>query len=75
MYVPSTTTEEWRRERKAAGGRKSRPPRRWGDAELARLEGELSGLSVDAQAEALNTSRSSVDRMRRYLRDLESRSN
>lgn len=77
MYTPSTTSESWRRERKSAGGKRSRMPKRWGHAELERLRGELAGLSVDAQAEALNTSRSTVDRMRRHLRDrdLETRAN
>lgn len=67
-YVRSTTTDAWRRERKAAGGRKSVNPKRWGPAELDRLTGDLAGLTVAAQADALSTSRSSVDRMRRELR-------
>lgn len=69
VYTPSTTSAEWRSERKAAGGRKSRMPRRWGDAELARFQGELAGLSVKAQAAALGVSPSTVDRMRRALRE------
>ncbi|WP_153001253.1 hypothetical protein [Microbacterium testaceum] len=67
-YVPSTTTEAWRRERKAMGGRRSRMPKTWGTAELDRLSGDLAGLSVAEQAEALGTSRSSIDRMRAALR-------
>lgn len=67
-YTPSTTTAEWRSARKAEGGRKSRMPKTWGTAELDRLDGDLAGLTVAAQAEALGTSRSSVDRMRKALR-------
>lgn len=67
-YIASTTSDAWRRERKAAGGRRSRMPARWGQAELDRLDGDLAGLTVAEQAEALGTSRSSIDRMRKALR-------
>lgn len=67
-YTASTTSPEWRRERKAAGGRKSRMPKTWGDAELDRLDGDLAGITVAQQAEALSTSPATVDRMRRALR-------
>lgn len=66
-YVRSTTSEEWRRERKAAGGRKSRPPRTWGDDDLDTLA-QLAGFTVDQQASALKRSASTIDRMRRALR-------
>lgn len=67
-YVRSTTTPEWRSARKAAGGRRSVMPKRWGDRELDRLSGDLAGLSVKQQAEALSTSTATIDRMRRALR-------
>lgn len=64
----STTTEAWRSARKAEGGRKSRMPKRWGSAELDRPSGDLTGLSVQQQAEALSTLCSTIDRMRRAAR-------
>lgn len=67
-YVRSTTSEKWRRERKAEGGRRSVNPKRWGDRELDRLTGDRAGLTVRQQAEALSTSPATIDRMRRALR-------
>jgi len=66
-YIRSTTSEQWRRERKAAGGRKSRPPRTWNDDDLDALA-QLAGLTVDQQAATMNRSASTIDRMRRALR-------
>lgn len=66
-YIASTTSDAWRRERKAAGGRKSRMPKSWGQLELDRLQGDLAGLTVRQQAQALSCSTATIDRMRRAL--------
>jgi len=67
-YTRSTTTEAWRSARKAEGGRRSRMPKTWGQPELDRLSGDLAGLTVRQQADALSTSPATIDRMRRALR-------
>lgn len=66
-YTPSTTSQEWRSARKAEGGRRSRMPKTWGTAEMDRLTGDLVGLTIRQQAEALSCSTATVDRMRRAL--------
>lgn len=67
-YIASTTSDAWRRERKAAGGRRSVMPKRWGQVELDRLTGDLAGLSVKQQAQALSCSTATIDRLRKALR-------